>query len=72
MSPAGFEKVENVTGYMSGAKITRLETNGRDVVILGEVDPEDQTHNCDQMGCGWEHVLVRLFDTTEEAQASGD
>ncbi len=25
-----------------------------------EVADEDYGHNCDAMGCGWEHVLMRI------------
>ena len=39
----------------------RLYTNGVNVVISGEPPESDETelaHNCDDMGCGWEHVLM--------------
>jgi hypothetical protein len=38
-------------------------TNGVRIVITGEPgngderDPEYEAHNCDFMGCGWDHVL---------------
>jgi len=60
--PEGWVKVEGLTGYMSGATIREVFSNGRDIVICG--DPgEEGDHNCDEMGCGWDHVLVRLSDT---------
>ena len=40
-------------------------SNGKNVVIIGtpheyETDEENYAHhNCDQMGCGWSHVLYR-------------
>jgi hypothetical protein len=38
------------------------------IVITGDVPdedhlPEHERHNCDEMGCGWEHVIqiIRVF-----------
>lgn len=30
------------------------------IVITGHPDEEDEQHNCDAMGCGYEHVLYRF------------
>jgi len=43
----------------------RIHTNGKEIVILGDPgdgeDSEDENaHNCDAMGCCWEHVLFRF------------
>jgi hypothetical protein len=44
-------------------------TNGKRVIVTGEPgngdenDPEYEAHNCDAMGCGWDHVLeIRDLD----------
>ncbi len=39
-------------------------TNGAEVIVTGsppdeDDDPKYELHNCDAMGCGWEHVLLR-------------
>ena len=39
-------------------------TNGTEVIVTGpppseDDDPECEIHNCDQMGCNWEHALLR-------------
>lgn len=52
----------------------RGETNGIETVVTGEPPqgvPEDDpaAHNCDAMGCGWEHVLERRPATKEEKEA---
>lgn len=48
--PRGYRQVE---GYIS-------EQDG-EVVILGQVDSSDESHNCDAMGCSSvSHVLYRL------------
>ena len=30
------------------------------IVITGEPADDDDTHNCDAMGCGWDHVIQRI------------
>jgi hypothetical protein len=67
--PAGFEKVEGISGYLCGADITEINTNGKQVVILGTLWPTDTDHDCDRMGCSsmGEHVLVRLVQNEEGA-----
>lgn len=32
---------------------------GRVRVHTGSPDPDDESHDCDAMGCRWEHVLRR-------------
>lgn len=43
---------------------------GRTLIITGNVDankdPESQIHNCDALGCGWEHVLAMVQLTPEQ------
>lgn len=65
--PEGWKRVEGVSGYVSGGgTIHETYTNGVDVVMLGDPGREDESHNCDEMGCLWNHVLVRLRDTFVE------
>lgn len=42
----------------------------RAVVILGVPHPDDASHNCDAMGCGQEHVILRcsVADPFEQVQ----
>lgn len=35
-------------------------SNGKEIVVLGEVDENDEEHNCDEMGCRWDHVIHRF------------
>jgi hypothetical protein len=50
-------------GYIE-LKDIRVYTNGKNVVLTGdptsEDDPEAEIHDCDFMGCRWEHVLSIL------------
>jgi hypothetical protein len=44
--------------------VSEVWTNGSDLVVLGsppvaEDDVDDLNHNCDLMGCGACHVLIR-------------
>lgn len=84
-SPAGYQALETFLEAQLRPRlpqwatvIASLETDGQDVVALGdppdeEADPESRLHNCDQMGCGQQHVLARfgiaalLPDFTAEA-----
>ena len=45
-----------------------LDDDGN-LIVLGDPPeaPEDMGHNCDAMGCGWCHVLLRA-----EVENSGD
>lgn len=49
--PEGFKEISNVDGvYVSDDEI----------VITGIPDEDDESHNCDEMGCGsLSHVLFR-------------
>ena len=29
------------------------------IVITATPHTDDEAHNCDWMGCGWEHVIIR-------------
>lgn len=40
-------------------------TNDEFVFILGDVDDDDESHDCDDNGCGWEHVLARFTLATK-------
>jgi hypothetical protein len=33
--------------------------SGGQVVVTGSPDPDDESHNCDAMGCGQSHVVFR-------------
>jgi hypothetical protein len=42
----------------------RVYTNGKEIVYVGtppeeEEDPNCEIHDCDAMGCNWEHVIFR-------------
>ena len=30
------------------------------VIVVHELEEDDENHNCDDMGCGWDHVLYRI------------
>jgi hypothetical protein len=65
--PDGFKELK-----ISGLK---LYSNGKDVVICGEPpeekdDPDSTAHNCDDMGCNWEHVLL-TFENKNKANCNG-
>lgn len=36
-----------------------VSTRTNEIVVLGSPDAEDESHNCDFMGCGKDHVLWR-------------
>lgn len=65
-----------------GTGFAEVYTNGTQIVVLGEPpeppDGEDLLHNCDQMGCGWDHVLIRinapeeLLDQERRAEGAED
>jgi hypothetical protein len=48
-------------------KVYEVVFDGNQLVFLGnppeeyEDDNEDTHHNCDEMGCGWHHVLMRVY-----------
>ena len=44
-------------------------SDGARIVVLGRPD-EASDHNCDRMGCGWDHVIVRA--KIERADAPRD
>lgn len=53
MSPKGYEEIKNVDGVFIGKG---------EIVITGIPDSEDETHNCDAMGCSSvSHVIFRGF-----------
>jgi hypothetical protein len=59
--PDGWQKVQGFGGYTSDGNVTAVFTDGRQVVLLGEPS-EESGHNCDTMGCGWDHVLCRISE----------
>lgn len=55
-----------------------VDVGRQELVILGSPAdgeesglPEDEWHNCDAMGCGQSHVLVRLSLLLKERRALG-
>ncbi len=50
-------------GYRQLDKYTRVYVSDKWLLVTGtpdESEDEETGHNCDAMGCGWEHVLYRL------------
>lgn len=45
-----------------------------EVIVLGDPAEEDESHNCDAMGCGFWHVVARwrYAGGPDEVQGSGD
>lgn len=64
VEPAGF----NPTGYTRelGLRVLcsglayEVWTSATEIVVIGAPSHDDEGHNCDEMGCGQEHVLVRI------------
>jgi len=47
-----------------GAKLVECYETDSQYVICGEVDSEDESHSCDEMGCGsFSHVVARFQKT---------
>lgn len=55
-APEGYAPAELPTDAPPGARQAWTSATGR-LVITGDPDPEDEGHNCDFLGCGWDHVL---------------
>jgi len=50
-------------GYRQLDKYTRVYVSDKWLLVTGtpdESEDEETGHNCDAMGCGWEHVLYRF------------
>jgi calcineurin-like phosphoesterase family protein len=49
-------------------RLIRAYSNGTEIIIPGDPDEEKdgENHNCDALGCGWEHVAHR-FPSKEAA-----
>jgi hypothetical protein len=62
--PAGYAPAELPTDAPPGAR--QAFASSTTLVILGDPDPEDEGHNCDFQGCGWDHVL-EIRQITPEA-----
>jgi hypothetical protein len=44
-----------------GARLVEAYMTDREVVVMGDPDPDDETHDCDAMGCGtMSHVAARF------------
>lgn len=44
-----------------GCKLVEAYQTAREYVVMGEIDPEDETHSCDEMMCGCTgHVVARI------------
>ena len=60
--PEGFTQLRDVNVY-----VKPIPESDRHIIIITGDPPEekegveDDLHNCDYMGCGWEHVLYRLY-----------
>jgi hypothetical protein len=39
--------------------LNRYESD-TEIIIIGQPNEDDDSHNCDQMGCGWDHVMQRI------------
>lgn len=49
--PQGYRKLDGVTG---------VYVSDQEIVVIGYIDGEDETHNCDAMGCSSvSHVIFR-------------
>ena len=57
--PLGYSKV---TAYTNGRKLVILEQPGF------ELRSDDESHNCDFMGCRLDHVVAR-YERVESAEA---
>ena len=45
----------------AGTKLAECYETDKEYIILGQPDSDDESHNCDAMGCGtMSHVLVRV------------
>jgi hypothetical protein len=58
-------KVEIPDGIPRGAKRVEAYESATEIVVCGTPPddmhlPEDQRHNCDEMGCGQSHVIYRF------------
>lgn len=59
---------EYLTDHENGETIVGFVVTSSDIAVLGEPANrvsekdkiEDNEHNCDEMGCGWNHVLARI------------
>jgi len=58
----GTQKIE-VQNYMipRGAKLVECYLTATEVLVIDDIDTEDETHNCDMLGCGsLSHVKYRF------------
>lgn len=42
-----------------GAKLVEAYETDEEIIVMGTPDDSDD-HNCDAMGCGWQHVMWRF------------
>lgn len=65
----GTQKIE-VPNYMipKGGKLVECYLTETQIIVIDDIDSEDETHNCDQMGCSsLSHVKYR-FDLEDSWQ----
>ncbi len=63
---------------MDKLEVTVYQTT-TEIIITGHPEEDDETHHCDAMGCGQEHVLYRfklpqseIFDAIDESWQASD
>ena len=70
-----FTKIEVPTNMIpKSGKLVEAYLTEKEVIICGFPDEDDETHNCDQMGCSTlSHVMHRFnLDDSYERKFSGD
>jgi len=73
---SGWFKAQADQSMPAGFRVLRatVYTDGESIVVTAhphDVCESEDWHNCDQMGCGWEHVLLRgrVVGQNEEGDA---
>jgi len=50
-----------------GAELVECYKTNTEIIVCGYPNPDDESHNCDEMGCGsLNHVLYRFVIPTAE------
>ena len=62
-TPEGFECVARFT-------VGSIYVGKGQVVVLGMPKSDDESHNCDAMGCGQDHVVYRARIVEESARGA--
>jgi hypothetical protein len=60
--PEGHRRVEGVEVVLNGQVYTEVWTSENAIIICGDPESDDERHDCDQMGCGWSHVIAIIRD----------